>query len=389
MKKLEVIGRGPIPKNLSVVDLVDRYFQAYNAARLREVCQLLAREVLKPEVVVGMSFSGALTPAGLGQSCMVPIIANGWADWIITTGANIYHDLHFALGLNLYKGSAFVNDQELLKQKVVRVYDVFLEFSTLLKTDRYLYQVFADKGFSAQMSTAELHYRLGRVMLDQARDPEKLCRTSFVAAAAKAGVPIFVASPGDSTLGLNIAALNLVGHNILMDPARDVNESCAVVYHAKTQVGRSAAIIWGGGAPKNFLLQTEPQLQEILGFQITGHDYFAQVTDARPDTGGLSGATPSEAVTWNKIDPAMLPKAVVCYTDSTIALPLTVAYLQAKAIRRQPRRLVTQLDDLVDHLRVKYQERKALIEGKLSVKKMRAVLEGGEAKPKKKRSNRR
>lgn len=375
MKKLEVIGRGPIPPKLSVVDLVDRYFQAYNAARLREVCQLLAREVLKPEVVVGMSFSGALTPAGLGQSCMVPMIANGYADWIITTGANIYHDLHFALGLNLYKGSAFVNDRELLKQKVVRVYDVFLEFSTLLKTDRYLYQAFADKSFSARMSTAELHYRLGMLMLDQARDPEQLCRVSFVAAAAKAGVPIFVASPGDSTIGLNIAALNLVGHNILMDPARDVNESCAIVYHAKTQVGRSAAIIWGGGAPKNFLLQTEPQLQEILGFQITGHDYFAQVTDARPDTGGLSGATPSEAVTWNKIDPAMLPKAVVCYTDSTIAMPLTVAYLQAHGLRRKPRRLVTQLSDLVDHLRGEYQKRKELIEGKMSVKKMRAVLE--------------
>ena len=385
MKKLEVIGRGPIPKKLSVVDLVDRYFQAYNAARLREVCQLLAREVLKPEVVVGMSFSGALTPAGLGQSCLVPIIENGYADWIITTGANVYHDLHFALGLELYQGTPFGDDQELLKHKVVRVYDVFLEFSTLLKTDRYVYQAFADKSFSARMSTAELHYRLGRLLLDQARDPDRLCRKSFVAAAARAGVPIFVASPGDSTLGLNIAALNLVGHNILIDPARDVNESCAIVYHAKTRVGRSAAIIWGGGAPKNFLLQTEPQLQEILGFQITGHDFFAQVTDARPDTGGLSGATPSEAVTWNKIDPKMLPKAVVCYADSTIVMPLVVAYLQAKGIKRKPRRLMRRLDGLVEHLRTQYLQRKKLIEGKLSVKKMRAVLEGKKP-PKKKRT---
>ena len=383
MKKLEVIGRGPIPKNLSVVDLVDRYFQAYNAARLREVCQLLHREVLKSEVVVGMSFSGALTPAGLGQSCLVPIIENGYADWIITTGANV-HDLHFALGLELYKGTPFGDDRELLRHKVVRVYDVFLEFSTLLKTDRYVYQAFADKSFSARMSTAELHFRLGRRLLDQARDPDRLCRTSFVAAAARAGVPIFVASPGDSTLGLNIAALNLVGHDILLDPIRDVNESCAIVYEAKTRVGRSAAIIWGGGAPKNFLLQTEPQLQEILGFQITGHDYFAQVTDARPDTGGLSGATPSEAVTWNKIDPKMLPQAVVCYADSTIALPLCVAYLQAKGLKRQPRRLMSRLDNLVDHLRGQYLKRKKLIEGKLSAKKMQAVLEGRK-RPKKKK----
>jgi deoxyhypusine synthase len=385
MKKLEVIGRGPIPKKLSVVDLVDRYFQAYNAARLREVCQLLARRVLKPEVVVGMSFSGALTPAGLGQSCLVPIIENGYADWIITTGANVYHDLHFALGLELYQGTPFGDDQELLQHKVVRVYDVFLEFSTLLKTDRFVYQAFADKSFSARMSTAELHYRLGRLLLDKAKDPDRLCRVSFVAAAARAEVPIFVASPGDSTLGLNIAALNLVGHNILLDPARDVNESCAIVYEAKTRVGRSAAIIWGGGAPKNFLLQTEPQLQEILGFKITGHDYFAQVTDARPDTGGLSGATPSEAVTWNKIDPKMLPDAVVCYTDSTIALPLCVSYLMAKGLKRKPRRLVNRLDGLVDHLRSQYLKRQELIEGKLSAKKMQAVLEGKKpSKPKRK-----
>jgi len=383
MKKLEVIGKGPIPARVGVADLIDRYFQAFNAARLREICHLLAREALKPQVVMGMSFSGALTPAGLGQSCLIPLIHNHYLDWIVTTGANVYHDLHFALGLPLFQGSPFANDRELLKHQVVRVYDVFLEFSTLLKTDRYLYQTLAEKDFSARMSTAELHFRLGKILLDRAEDPDRLCRTSFVAAAARAEVPIFVASPGDSALGLNIAALNLVGHDILLDPAKDVNQSCAIVYHAKTEVGRSAVVIWGGGAPKNFLLQTEPQLQEILGFQITGHDYFAQVTDARPDTGGLSGATPAEAITWNKIDPDMLSHAVVCYADSTIVMPLVVAYLQAKGIKRKPRRLMRRLDGLVEHLRTQYLRRKDLIEGKLSAKTMAAVLEGRKGKKKK------
>jgi len=383
MKKLELIGKGPIPPRLAVADLIDRYFQAYNAGRVRELCHLLCREALGPRVVMGMSFAGALTPAGLGPSCLVPLIHNHYLDWIVTTGANVYHDFHFALGLPLFQGTPFANDRELLKHKVVRVYDVFLEFSTLLQTDRYLYQTLAGREFSTRMSTAELHYRLGKILLEHADDPDQLCRSSFVAAAARAEVPIFVASPGDSALGLNLAALNLVGHDILLDPARDVNQSCAIVYHAKTQVGRSAVVIWGGGAPKNFLLQTEPQLQEILGFQITGHDYFAQVTDARPDTGGLSGATPAEAITWNKIDPDMLPQAVVCYADSTIVMPLVVAYLQAKGVKRQPRRLMRKLPGLVEHLRTEYLKRKNLIEGKLSAKTMAHVLQGRKGKKKK------
>ena len=102
-------------------------------------------------------------------------------------------------------------------------------------------------------------------------------------------------------------------------------------------------MIFGGGAPKNFLLQTEPQLQEILGVSEKGHDYFIQITDARPDTGGLSGATPAEAVSWGKIDPDQLPDTVVCYVDSTMAMPLIASYVLARCKPRKPRRLYKRL----------------------------------------------
>ena len=98
-------------------------------------------------------------------------------------------------------------------------------------------------------------------------------------------------------------------------------------------------MILGGGSPKNFILQTEPQIQEVLGLAESGHDYFLQVTDARPDTGGLSGATASEAMTWGKVDPDSLPDSVTCYTDSTIALPLLAAYALARHAPRPLRRL--------------------------------------------------
>jgi len=111
------------------------------------------------------------------------------------------------------------------------------------------------------------------------------------------------------------------------------------VWSAKAGGGKSGVWILGGGSPKNFVLQTEPQIQEVLGIEEKGHDYFFAITDARPDTGGLSGATPAEAVSWGKIDPDQLPGTVICYCDTTIALPLVTAYALARHAPRQRKRL--------------------------------------------------
>ena len=118
-----------------------------------------------------------------------------------------------------------------------------------------------------------------------------------------------------------------------IDPWTDINETAALVYDAQKK-GKNAALILGGGTPKNFLLQTEPHIQEILGLESCGYDYFLQFTDARPDTGGLSGATPSEAMTWGNLDPKQLPDAVTCYVDSTIGFPLLCAYALANLVPR-------------------------------------------------------
>jgi len=133
-----------------------------------------------------------------------------------------------------------------------------------------------------------------------------------------------------------------------------VNETTAFVLGAKRSGGRSGVVLWGGGSPKNFMLQTEPQIQEVMGIEERGHDYFLQCTDARPDTGGLSGATPGEAVSWGKIDPENLPDCVVCYADSTITLPLITAYALSKAAPRKPKRLYEQRDAQYAALREQY-----------------------------------
>jgi deoxyhypusine synthase len=294
--------------------------------------------MLAPDTVVGLSVTGALTPAGLGMSCLIPLIENGFVDWMVSTGANLYHDTHFGLGLKMFQGSAEADDVALRKSGVVRIYDIFFDYEVLLSTDAFFRQLAANQEFQQPMSTAEFHYRAGRYVAERER-VLKLKRRSLLAAAYQYAVPIYTSSPGDSSIGMNLALLELEGHKLRLDPLADVNETAAIVYSAKASGMKSAVFVLGGGSPKNFVLQTEPQIQEVMGVAEKGHDYFLQVTDARPDTGGLSGATPSEAVSWGKIDPRRLPDSVVCYVDATIALPLLTAYALERCKARKPRRL--------------------------------------------------
>jgi deoxyhypusine synthase len=351
----------PLSGPLEVADLVDNYFLAYNGARLREACQLISQKALRPNVTVGMTLSGALTPTGLGYAAVVPLIEAGFVDWIVSTGANLYHDMHRSLGHHLYQAGVQFDDVRLHEDRIVRIYDIVLDYDTLLQTDAFLYRCLEQPEFQRRMSTSELHYRLGRYLDERERALDVPYR-SVLSAAYRAGVPVYTSSPGDSTIGMNIAALRANGYELGCDPEADVTETTAIVYNAKRDGGESAIIVFGGGSPKNFALQTEPQLQEILGIEETGHDYFVQFTDARPDTGGLSGATPQEAVTWGKVDPTKLPDAVVCYVDSTVALPITAAYALARNEHRTPRRLYDQRATIVENLlnvyRAKWQDMK-------------------------------
>lgn len=347
-----------LPKGIQgkekLADLIDEKFLAYNSSRLREGCRLFVEKMLEPDVTIGMSFAGALTPAGLGCSCIVPLIKAGFVDWIVATGANLYHDLHFALNYPLYMGRHNLDDVDLRANDIVRIYDVLVGYSDcLMATDEILRKILAQPEFQKEMGTAELHYLLGRYAAEWERKAG-LKDVSVLAAAYRAGVPCFTSSPGDSTIGMNIADVELRGSKLRINPSIDVNESTAYVLAAKRSGGKSAVVLWGGGSPKNFMLQTEPQIQEVLRIKEYGQDYFFQVTDARPDTGGLSGATPSEAVSWGKVDPAALPDAVVCYTDTTIAMPLFTHYALSRHKPRKLKRLYDRREQVVNALRREY-----------------------------------
>ena len=384
----------PITRATKLTDLVDGAFLAYNAARLREACWLFTQKMLEPDVTVGITLTGALTPAGLGMSALIPLIKAGFIDWIISTGANFYHDTHFGIGLSMHEGNAQTSDIVLRDEQVVRIYDIFFDYSVLLNTDEFFRRVIEAPEFQKPMSTAEFHYRAGRYVLERERKLG-LKNNSLLAAAHEYAVPLYTSSPGDSSIGMNVAAKALQGNKLAFDPSLDVNETAAIVLAAKRGLirdrvssarygtasgsdrphrvstasgsdrakrnrdnnrGRSAIFILGGGSPKNFALQTEPQIQEVLGIDERGHDYFLQVTDARADTGGLSGATPGEAVSWGKVDPDRLPDAVVCYLDSTVALPIITAYALAKHKPRPPRRLYERREEFMKLLLSEYEK---------------------------------
>jgi len=326
--------------------LVDEGFQAFNAGRLSEACQIFTQKMLDPanDTTIGLTVAGAMTPAGLG-GCVIELMERGLVDFLISTGANLYHDLHYALNFTLHRGSPFVDDRDLYEEGVIRIYDVLFPATVLLETDAYIRDFIVRSGLNEPISTSDFHYRLGRDLLNRHPGCEE---HSVVAQAAKAGVPIYTSSPGDSSIGMNIAYHELMnGSRFMIDPNKDVNEVCAIVLAGK----QNGCVILGGGSPKNFYLQAQPTLWEVYGIPKGGNDYFIQITTDSVVWGGLSGATPSEAVSWGKVNPGVLPGTVVAYCDSTIAFPIFCEYAVGSAHGRRARKeLVHKRDKLVDAL---------------------------------------
>lgn len=342
-----------IRKNVSAADLIDNTFLAYNGGRLREAARLLTEKMLPADGLVGMSLTGALTPAGLGKSCLIPLMRAGFVDWIVSTGANLYHDLHYGLDMSLYQGSPFLDDVNLHRDGIIRIYDILFDYHVLLDTDAFVREVIQGPEFQHTMGTDEFHYLLGKYVSERGRKM-KLHDSSILGVAYECGIPVFTSSPGDSSIGMNVAAMAMRDSKLLLDVNRDVNQTAAIVYGAKSSGMKSSVFILGGGSPKNFMLQTEPQIQEVMGIAEKGHDYFLQCTDARPDTGGLSGATPAEAVSWGKVDPDNLPDCVVAYVDSTVALPLLTAYSLSRHQPRKLKRLYHRRDEIYEKVKSMY-----------------------------------
>jgi deoxyhypusine synthase len=367
----------PISKESDIASVIDN-MDAYNGGRLRAACQLMRDKYSPEDVTIGLSIAGALTPAGLGPSTIIPLMNHGFVDWLVSTGANMYHDMHFALNMPLFRGTHNVDDADLRDKGVTRIYDILFDYEdVLMATDRILRKIMLQPEFQKEMGTREYYHHLGKV-LNEYEKKNNLGEVSVLAAAYRNGIPVFTSSPGDSTIGMNVAGLELLADasglrdhfKLKINPSIDVNDSTAIILNAKKyEKGKTGVLLIGGGSPKNFLLQTEPQIQEVLMIPEAGQDYDINITDARPDTGGLSGASPGEAVTWGKIDPNRLEETVTAYIDVTVAFPLLVAYVRQTTKPKKLKRLYERGDELRKKLIESYLENNKEIEDLKSLMK--------------------
>ncbi len=330
--------------NEAVADMIDNVFarSGFNARRLAEGARLFAR-MLEADATVCITVAGAMTPIGM-SGVFISLIEKGFVDFMISTGGNVYHDLQRPFGFPMVQGSFNVNDNVLAEDGVARIYDVFIaNDDTLTGPDALVHEAAAELKTSEPFSTARLHHKLGELAWHKARHPQK----SLVAAAAKYDVPIYTSSPGDSAIGMNLVVPQLLGDPIHLSPLLDVIETTAIVRDANT----NGVLEIGGGSPKNFYLQTQPTLHQILLDKTTGgHDYCLQLTVEPPHWGGLSGATPSEARSWGKIRDAHKNNVVV-YSCASTTFPLIAQYVLARVRPRPHRRLFRKIDELTDSLR--------------------------------------
>jgi len=340
-----------ISKNMTISQLVDFFGSTgYNARRLFEAAKIV-KEMIDKDCTTCLTLAGALTPIGMGRTIRT-LIENGFVDWIVTTGANVYHDLHFAYNLPVRQGHFQVDDDVLFSKQIVRIYDVYIkEVGTLQAQDIIIQREIKkiEKNHSESYSTADMSYRLGKAAHENSVNPKK----SFLVSAYENDVPVFIPAISDSSIGLNMLPLIFEDVTSFPNVMLDIAESTAILWKSKV----SGGIELGGGVPKNFFQQTGPALYQILKLKEGGHDYVIQITDARPDTGGLSGATIQEGKSWGKIKTSHRNNVIV-YGDSSICFPIISSYVLSECKKRLKKRLYSKKNRWVEEMKKEYLKNK-------------------------------
>jgi len=332
----------PIEKHDDVVGFIENVFggSGFNARRLAEACAIY-RRMMEDDTTICLALAGAMTPIGMSGP-LIRLIEDGCIDFIISTGANLYHDLHRAFDMPMFQGDHHADDDALREKGIARILDVFInDDETMMPTDRVIFESVIEEKFDAPISTADLHELIGKHVQRKASNPEK----SFVAAAAANGVPIYTPSPADSSIGMNLIVPHFFSKRIPLDPLLDIMETTAIVRESK----KNGVIIVGGGAPKNFYMQTQPVLWQILMDSFGGHDFFIQLTVDSPEYGGLSGATPHEAVSWGKIKDAH-QNCVVVNSCCSITFPLMAKYALEQKLGRKRKQLLGKKSEFLARL---------------------------------------
>jgi deoxyhypusine synthase len=336
-----------VSANMTVPQLINFYGSTgYNARRLAEAAEIL-KEMIDVDSTICLTLAGAMTPIGIGRT-IATMIEAGFIDWIVSTGANVYHDLHFAYDLPVRQGHFDVDDDILYSKQIVRIYDVYIkEMGTLQAQDIVVQREIkrAKDLIPHSTSTADISYALGKAAKENAKYPEK----SLLVKAYELKVPVYMPAISDSSIGLNMLPLLFEGKGVLPNVILDVAESAAILWKSE----RSGGLELGGGVPKNFFQQTGPALYQILKIKEGGQDYVIQLTDARPDTGGLSGATLQEGKSWGKIKTSHKDNIVV-YGDSSVYFPLLCSYAMSVCKRRKHKKIYDKKSAWIEEMKKIY-----------------------------------
>ena len=336
---------------MTISQLIDFFGSTgYNARRLFEAANIM-KEMIDRRCTTCLTIAGALTPIGMGKTIRT-LIENGFVDWVVATGANVYHDLHFAYNLPVRQGHFQVDDDLLYTKQIVRIYDVYIkEVGTLQAQDIIVQKEIKKIGNNQSefYSTADMSYSLGKAGYENSINPEK----SFLVSAYENDVPVFIPAISDSSIGLNMLPLIFEGAKKFPNVMLDIAESTAILWKSKL----SGGVELGGGVPKNFFQQTGPALYQILKLKDGGHDYIIQITDARPDTGGLSGATIQEGKSWGKIKTSHRNNVIV-YGDSSICFPIISSYVLSECKKRPIKRLYSNKNGWVEQMKNEYLKNK-------------------------------
>lgn len=350
------------------LELLQSAFPAFVGRQVREAARLMQKSIDEGNFVF-TTMSGAMTPAGLHRSCIVPLIERGCIDVLTTTGANLYHDAHRILGHRLREVAPDAGDTMLRTARIIRIYDIGFPEDVLLKTDQLFGWLLNTEEFQRSMTTAEMHNRLGR-RLYELEEQLGVDQHSLLATAWKYGVPIFVGAPQDGSIFLNVVKLRAVYGDALkfnLDIAADVYAMAAMQWLAQNE-GQTSVWILGGGVPKNYTLQGEPTLGQILELEARGFDIDVQFCVDPVDNGALSSCPAGEGHTWGKVSAECVEfNSVYCHCDVTAVFPWVVHALFQGGAMREPKRMYDRLPEAIARLDADVAGRRDALESSLRV----------------------
>jgi deoxyhypusine synthase len=351
-------------------EILMQRFPAYVGRQERTAYELMRRSIEK-DCAIFLTFSGAMTPAGLHQSCLIPLIERGLVDCVTTTGANLYHDAHRIIGHRIREIDPTAGDLQYRLARIIRIYDLGFWEETLLETDKLFSAILRGDEFQRKMTTPELHYLLGKRIaeIEVALGVEQ---PSLLATAYKYAVPIFVGAVQDGSIFLNIVKLKRVlgdAFKLEIDVNDDVFEMGSMQHHCFSTLKKPMAVwILGGGVPKNYTLQGEPLLDQILGVPTHGFDIDVQFCVDPVDNGALSSCPAGEGHTWGKVSAeSVATGSVYVHADVTAVFPwITYALLSDPKLKRKPRRLFDARESAVANLQSAVDKRRSKLEQTLA-----------------------